>query len=148
MGTAYLALLEGEFQYLYHGLATRQVTGSARSSKVQMRNVILVAPSVSTKAGVYRAITGFFRTYGQPEWSSSTDLVAVFATSDAAQEWAARFLRSASPLLGGRQDPAQQVFSEADEGPGRFWLWSAEELTDLASFAEAEVYGRFVPNSG
>ena len=148
MGTAYLALLEREFQYLYHGLATRQVTGSARPSKVQMRNVILLAPSVSTKAGVYRAITGFFRTYGPPEWSTSTDLVAVFATSHSAQEWAARFLRSASPVLEGHQDPAQQVLSEPDEGPGKFWIWSAEELADLASFSEAEVYGRFLPNGG
>jgi hypothetical protein len=146
LGTAYLVLLEREFQYLYHGLATRQVTGAATSSTVKMRNVILLAPSVSTKAGAYRAITSFFQTYGPPEWSSSSDLVAVFANSRSAQEWAARFLRSASPAVEGRQGPAQQVFSVPDEGPGKFWIWSEEQLIDLASFEEAQVYGRFVTN--
>jgi hypothetical protein len=146
LGTAYLTLLEREFQYLYHGLATRQVTGGAASSTVKMRNVILLAPSVPTKAGAYRAITGFFQTHGPPELRSPTDLVAVFASSRSAQEWAGRFLRSASPAVEGRQDPALQVFSAPDEGPGKFWIWSEDQLIDLTSFEEAQVYGRFVAN--
>lgn len=144
MGTAYLTLLEREFQYLYHGLATRQVSGGTASSRVKMRNVILLAPSVSTKVGAYRAFTDFFRTYNPPEWGSSTDLVAVFATPRSAEEWASRFLRSVSPSLEDRQDPVLQLFSEPEEGPGKFWIWSEEQLIDLTSFEEAQVYGRFV----
>jgi hypothetical protein len=146
LGTGYLVLLERGFQYLYHGLATRQVTGVAGSSTVQMRNVILLAPSVSTKANAYRAVTSFFQTHGPPEWSSSTDLVAVFASSRSAKEWAARFLRSASPAVEDRQGPAQKVFSAPDEGPGKFWIWSDAKLIDLTSFEEAQVFGRFVPH--
>ncbi|MGD9145416.1 MAG: hypothetical protein PVI80_07640, partial [Anaerolineae bacterium] len=146
LGTAYLVLLEREFQYLYHGLATRQVTGVAASSTVKMRNVVLLAPSVSTKVGAYRAVTGFFRTYGPPEWSSSSDLVAVFAKSGSGQEWATSFLRSTYPAVEDHQDPAHPILSEPDEGPGKFWIWSEDQLVDLTSFAEAQVYGRFVTN--
>jgi hypothetical protein len=144
MGTAYLIILEGEFQYLYQGLAARQVTGGATSSTVRMRNVILLAPTVSTKVGAYRAITDFFRTYNPPEWGSSKDLVAVFPNSRAAEEWADRFLRSVSPALEERQPPVLQNLSEPEEGSGKFWIWSEEQLIDLTSFEEAQVYGRFV----
>jgi hypothetical protein len=144
LGTAYLTLLEEEFQYLYQGLATRQVTGGATPSTVRMRNVILLAASVSTKVGAYRAITDFFRTYNPPDWGSSTDLVAVFAIPRSAEEWADRFLRSVSPALEDHQAPVLQVFSEPEEGPGKFWIWSEEQLIDLTSFEEAQVYGRFV----
>ncbi len=144
LGTAYLILLEGEFQYLARGLATRQVSGGAASSTVKARNVILLAPSIPTKAGAYRAITDFYQTYQPTEWKSSTDLVAVFASSAAAQEWARRYLRSVSPAIARPQDLAVRDISTLDEGPGKFWIWSEEQLIDLTSFEEAQVYGRFV----
>jgi len=144
LGIAYLILLEGEFQYLARGLATRQVSSGAASSTVKMRNVVLLAPSVPTKAGAYRAITDFYQTYKPAEWKSSTDLVAVFASSAAAQEWASRFLRSVSPAVARHHDPAVRVLATPDEGPGKFWIWSEEQLIDLTSFEEAQIYGRFV----
>ena len=146
LGTAYLILLEREFQYLTCGLATRQVTGAAASSIVKMRNVVLLAPSVPTRAGAYRAITDFIQTHQPPGWKPSTDLVAVFASSAAAQEWAGRFLRSASPAIAPPQEPALQVLPTRDDSPGKFWIWSEEQLVDLTSFEEAQVYGRFVAN--
>lgn len=145
LGTAYLILLEGEFQYLARGLATRQVSGGAASSTVKVRNVVLLAPSIPTKAGAYRAITDFYQTYQPAEWKTSPDLVAVFGSSAAAQEWARRYLRSVSPAIARPQDRAVRDISTLDdEGPGKFWVWSEEQLIDLTSYEEAQVYGRFV----
>jgi len=137
LGIAYLILLEDDFQYLGRGVATRQLAASPKPRLVAMRNDVLLAPSTATKAGVYRAVSGYLRTYGQPEGGDSPYTIAVFAGDRYAQEWALRFLRFLSPPLDG-SCPQGRV------EPEKFWIWSGEQLATFSSLEEAQWYGRFV----
>ncbi len=143
LGTAYLTLRERDFQHLYSGFVTRQLTGDQTFRTLTLENEVLLAPSVATKVGVYRAISDFLRLYGPPPaWRASTYLVTVFASYRFAQVWATTFVRSASAES---ESPDQRAFFESDALPGKFWIWSGEQLLDLTSLEEAQWYGRFVP---
>ena len=137
LGLAYLILLEDDFQYLGRGVATRQLAASPRPRLVTMRNDVLLAPSATMKAGVYRAVSGYLRTYGQPEKREAADTIAVFAGDRYAQEWALRFLRW-------RSFPQNGSWPQGRVEPEKFWIWSGEQLAAFSSLEEAQWYGRFV----
>jgi hypothetical protein len=143
LGTAYLLLLEEGFQYLYSGLVSRQVTGDGSFRIVTLKNEVLLAPSVATKASVYRAISNFHWLYGAPERREPTSLITVVASQRLAQDWAMTFLRF--PSLAGEQaiDPAQTTPLAPDAGPRKYWLWSGGQMVDLVGLEEAHWYGRF-----
>jgi len=140
LGLAYLILLERDFQYLYSGLADRQLADSPPSRPIGLRNDVLLAPSVRIKAGVYRAISGYLGTYGPFEPEGRPHTLAIFGGERYAREWALRFLRFLSPPL--KSLPAPERVE-----PERFWFWSGDELVSFSSLEEAQWYGRFVAQS-
>jgi hypothetical protein len=144
LGTAYLILLEDEFQYLYGGFATRQLTGKRAFRVVTMRNDVLLAPSVATKASVYRAFSAFLQVYAPQEWKSSPHIVCIFGSPFSAQEWALRFLRFSSLTMERPTDLDHRIPPEPGTQPAKFWLWSGNQLLALTSLEEAQWYGRFV----
>jgi hypothetical protein len=144
LGAAYLILLENDFQYLRRGFATRQLASERGPKIVTLKNEILLAPSVATKASVYRALTDYLQVYGPMEGNSTPHIVTVFADYQVAQKWSARFLRSVSPALEQVADFELQTAPTPDSTPTRFWLWSGEQLVALTSLQEAQWYGRFV----
>jgi hypothetical protein len=143
LGTAYLVLLEREFQYLHRGFVARQVTGERAFRLVPLPNVVLVGPSATTKAGVYRAISQFYDLY-TPVNGEAGQLVAVFPSHRSAKAWTTTFVRSPAPPLerpgvrNGKAIPEPATRSE------RFWIWSDDQLVDLTSLEEAQLFGRFV----
>lgn len=143
LGTAYLLLLEEGFQYVYGGLVTRQVTGDGTFRTTTLPNEVLLAPSVTSKAAVYRAIGNFHQVYGPSKPRGTTPLMTVFANQGAARDWAMTFLRF--PSLAGEQplDPVQLLPPKPEDGPRKYWLWSGGQMVDLMSFEEAQWYGRF-----
>lgn len=143
-GTAYLLLLEEGFQYLYSGLATRQITGDGTIRTTTVQNEVLLAPSVATKAGTYQAISNFHRLYKSPEQRAPVTIVTVFASHRLAHEWATRFLRFPSVAQDQPIDLAQMASFEPDVGPRKFWIWSGGQVVDLESLEEAQWYGRFM----
>jgi hypothetical protein len=142
-GTAYLLLLEEGFQYLYSGLATRQVTDAGTIRTTTVQNEVLLVPSVATKAGTYQAISNFHRLYESPEPRTPTTFVTVFASHRLAHEWATRFVRFPSLAQDQPVDLAQMASFEPDVGPRKYWIWSGGQVVDLESLEEAQWYGRF-----
>ena len=143
LGTAYLLLVEEGFQYVYSGRVSRQVTGDGTLRVKSLQNEVLLAPSVATKASVYRAISSFHHLYGASERRGPTSLVSVFASRRLAYDWARTFLQF--PSLAGEQvmDVVRMTPPEPDAGPRKYWLWSGGQMVDLASLEEAQWYGRF-----
>ncbi len=145
LGTSYLALREKGFQHLYSGFVTRQLAGNQTLRTITLENEVLLAPAVATRVSAYRAISDFLGLYGHPQaWRSSTYLITVFASYRFAQVWATTFLRSPSAT----EFPGfveREAFLKSEAPPGKFWIWSGEQLTDLTSLEEAQWYGRFVP---
>jgi hypothetical protein len=143
LGTAYLLLLEEGFQYVYSGRVSRQVTGDGTLRIKTLPNEVLLAPSVATKASVYRAISNFHHLYGASERRGPTSLVTVFASRRLAYDWARTFLQF--PSLAGEQvmDVARVAPPEPDAASRKYWLWSGGQMVDLASLEEAQWYGRF-----
>lgn len=141
LGTAYLILLEEEFQYLYNGFVTRQLT-TIRA--IAMQNDVLLAPSVATRASVYRAISGFLRLYEPQAQQPSPYVLAVFASYRLAQAWTLTFVRFSSLTMQRPEGLDQNAPPEPEWEPARFWIWSGEQLVGLTGLEEGERYGRFV----
>lgn len=143
LGTAYLTLREERFQHLFGGFITRQLTTDRTFRTITLENEVLLVPSVARKVAVYRALSGFLKLYSPPGWRSSTYLVALFASHRFAQVWATTFVRS--PSTPEATEPLdRRAFLASDELPGKFWIWSGEQLLDMTSLEEAQWYGRFV----
>jgi hypothetical protein len=137
LGTAYLTLVEKEFQHLYSGFVSRQVTDVQTSKTVTMRNEVLLAPSVATKADVYRSVSDYVRLHGVPGWRTAPYLVALFTSYRMAEAWTLTFIHPPTHA------PQQEAALKQEPVAGRFWVWSGEQLLDLASLEEAQWYGRF-----
>ena len=137
LGTAYLVLVEKEFQHLYSGFVSRELIDLQTSRTVTLRNEVLLAPSVATKADVYRSISNYVGLHGAPGRKTAPYLVALFANDRMAEAWALTFVY---PI-----PHAPQPESDLRPEPvtGRFWIWSGEQLLDLTSLEEAQWYGRF-----
>jgi hypothetical protein len=144
LGTAYLALLEKEFQVLYSGLATRQLAVGQRFRAVTLRNEVLLAPFAEKKAGVYRLISDFLRLYGSTEWRYSPHLLSVTANYRLARLWALEFLQFSPYLMERPGDLDQAAPTQPEPVSGRFWLWSGQEVVDLTSLDEARWYWHLV----
>lgn len=143
LGTAYLLLLEEGFQYVYSGRVSRQVTGDGTLRIKTLPNEVLLAPSVATKASVYRAISNFHHLYDASARPEPTSLITVFGSRRLAYDWARTFLQF--PSLAGEQvmDVGRMVPREPDAGSRKYWLWSGGQMVDLMSLEEAQWYGRF-----
>jgi len=129
LGTAYLALLEKEFQVLYSGLVTRQLAAGQRFRPITLRNEVLLAPFAEKKAGVYRLISDFLRLYGSTEWRYSPHLLSVTANYRLAKLWALEFLQFSPYIMERPSDldqaaPAQRSRCQAGSGSGRDRKWS------------------------
>lgn len=144
LGTTYLALLEGEFQYLYSGFITRSLTGAVAFSTVSMRNEVLLVPSAKRKVGVYRGVCDFLQVYKVPEWAVAPYVITVFENYHVAQEWALRFLRFSTEVRDGPYDLDRAGSQGPEIAPERCWIWYGHRLIALSSFAEARRYARFV----
>jgi hypothetical protein len=150
LGTAYLILLENDFQYLYHGTAMRRLSGKYLNTTLRMRNDVLLAPSVGTKVDVYRTICQFLEIYGHAEWETSPYVIALFSAYHSAREWAAEFLRFPRRAAEYLPDLADYGLEEPlieDEGDERYWVWSGDNLITFTSLEEARWFGRFVGQS-
>lgn len=137
LATAYLTLVEKEFQHLYSGFVSRQMTDVQTSRTVTMRNEVLLAPSVATKADVYRSVSDYVGLHGAPGSRTAPYLVALFASYRMAEAWTLTFVHP--PTYG----PQQEAALRQEPVTGRFWIWSGEQLLDLTSLEEAQWYGRF-----
>ncbi len=137
LGTAYLVLIEKEFQHLYSGFVSREMTDIQTSRTVTMRNEVLLAPSVATKAEVYRSISDYVRLHEAPGWRMAPYLVALFANDRLAEAWAVAFVQPPT------HTPQPEAPLRLEPVTGRFWIWSGEQLLDLTSLEEAQWYGRF-----
>ena len=147
LGTAYLILLENEFQYLYHGSVTRRLAGKYLNTTFRMRNDVLYAPSAGTKADAYRTICQFLEIYGHAEWETSPYVIALFGAYRSAREWAVEFLRFPPLSAENVHDFGLEKPSAADGGDKNYWLWSGDQLITFSSLEEARWFGRFVGQS-
>jgi hypothetical protein len=137
LSTAYLVLVENEFQHLYSGFVSREMTDVQTSRTVTLRNEVLLAPSVATKADVYRSISDYVGLHGAPAWRTAPYLVALFASDRMAEAWALTFIHPTPHA------PQTEATLRLEPVTGRFWIWSGEQLLDLTSLEEAQWYGRF-----
>ncbi len=144
LGTAYLALLETEFQYLYSGLVTRELAEGQRFRPITLRNEVLLARSAENKAGAYRSISDFLRLYGSTEWEYSPHLLSVSASYRLAKGWALAFLQFSPYITDRPSDLDQAAPPGLDPVSGKVWIWSGDRVADLASLDEARWYWRFV----
>lgn len=148
LATAYLTLLEQEFQHLYGGLVTRRLARDGASKTLTLQNQVLLAPSAMARGSAYRIISSFAQLYGPPGGKLGAELLAVFAHDRTAHEWTATFVTSAWPALAaeGPSDLDPRAYAAPGAIPEKFWIWSDEhQLIDLSSLDEAQWYGRFVP---
>jgi hypothetical protein len=144
LGTAYLTLVEKEFQALYSGFVTRQWMRDGAFEAMTLRNEVLLAPVEKKRADAYRAISGFLQIYEPPERNGSSYMVAVFGSCRAAEEWTVRFLQFPTAEAERPSAVDQKVPAGTDSAPGKFWIWSGEQVLDLTSFEEAQQYVRVV----
>jgi hypothetical protein len=152
LGTAYLILLENEFQYLYHGTVTRRLSGKFLNTTLRMRNDVLHAPSADSKVDAYRTICHFLEIYGHAEWESSPYVIALFGAYRSAREWTAEFLRFPPRATENVQDQGLTDYGlqepgTRDEGDRQYWIWSGDQLIAFSSLQEARWFGRFVSQS-
>jgi hypothetical protein len=152
LGTAYLILLENEFQYLYHGTTVRELSGQYRSTKLRMRNDVLFAPSAGTKVDAYRTICHFLEIYGHAEWETSPYVIALFGAYHSAREWASEFLHLSpnarkNAVDHGLEDYGLEEPVAAAKGDDPYWVWSGDQLIPFTSLEEARWFGRFVRQS-
>lgn len=137
LGTAYLVLVEKEFQHLYSGFVSREITDVQTSKTVTLRNEVLLAPSVATKADVYRSISDYVGLHGVPGRRTAPYLFALFADDRMAEAWALTFVHPTTHA------PQPEAVLGLESVTGHFWIWSGEQLLDLTSLEEAQWYGRF-----
>lgn len=144
LGTTYLILLENEFQHLYSGFLTRQLTGAGALRHASIQNDVLLIPAVGRKAPIYRAIADYLQIYGLPEEDEFPFAITLFDNLHSAQEWALRFLRFTPAVMARPPDLDRRDFWEPEAGPVCYWIWSDNELVMLSSFEEARWYARLV----
>jgi hypothetical protein len=147
LGTAYLTLLESEFQLLTSGFVTRRLTGKRAPRSFPLRNEVLLVPSVRTRVGAYRAICEFLRLYGWDECQTPPCMITMFGSYPVAQTWAIQFLGPSSTAVGPLPDLDRTARPAADSLSERCWIWTGEQLVALNSLQEAQRYGRFVARS-
>lgn len=148
LATAYLTLVEQEFQHLYSGFVNRRLSRNGAARTLTLHNEVLLAPCAMARGGAYRAISGFSQLYGLPAQELTAQLVAIFSNDRSAHEWTATFVHSVWPALATEESRELDPRTYAAPGafPEKFWIWSDDQLIDLSSFEEAQWYGRFVPH--
>jgi hypothetical protein len=147
LATAYLTLLEQEFQHLYSGFVNRRLTRDGASKTLAFQNQVLLAPSAIARGSAYRVISSFAQLYGPPGSKLGAELLAVFPHDRIAHEWTATFVTSVWPALAAEKpsDLDPRAYAAPGAIPDKFWIWSDDQLIDLSSLEEAQWYGRFVP---
>jgi hypothetical protein len=147
LGTAYLTLLENEYQFLTSGFVTRRLTGKRAPRSFPLWNEVLLVPSVRTRVGAYRAVCEFLRAYGWHECQTPPCMISMFGSYPVAREWAIQFLAPSSAAEGTLSDLDGSVWPAANSASERCWIWTGEQLVVLNSLQEARRYGRFVARS-
>jgi hypothetical protein len=147
LATAYLALVEQGFQHLYTGLVDRRLTRNGAAKTLTLKNQVLLAPAAMARGSVYRTISSFAELYGPLGKTMDAELLAVFPNDRTAYEWTATFVTSVWPPLAAEKpgDLDPRAYAAPGAIPDKFWIWSDDQLVDLANFEEAQWYGRFVP---
>jgi len=148
LATAYLTLLEQEFQHLYSGFVNRRLTRHGTSKMLTLQNQVLLAPSAMARGSAYRIISSFAKLYGPPNGKLGAELLAIFPHDRTAHDWTALFVTSVWPALAAEKPRELDPRAYAAPGaiPEKFWIWSDDQLIDLSSLEEAQWYGRLVPH--
>ncbi|MGC9335565.1 MAG: hypothetical protein ACP5JJ_15550 [Anaerolineae bacterium] len=144
LGTAYLLLLENQFQYLYNGFISQRRTGSGLASTLSLENHVLFVPSATSRARIYESICEFLRTYELPECNATSCAIAVFDNHQTARRWAKIFFRADPLEMERMRDSELFLAAPQTTAEGNCWIWWGGPLVGLSSLEEARRYGRLV----